>query len=250
MKSILDFLVLPPEVSDFERNYLGRVNRIASFFFALHVPVFVLVAYVNDTRPGLALILSAAVLLGPLLGRHATQSPRGLSIVYGVTAMFMGGLLVHFGQGPVQIEMHFYFFALVAMCAVFGNPLVIVAAAATVALHHLIVWLVIPSSVFNYDARWWVVGVHALFVGLESVATCFIARSFFDNVIGLEKIVRKRTEELDAKNQEMRLLLDNVQQGFLTIDRSGRLAGEHSAIVDGWFGAPEASPDTFPARST
>ena len=29
--------------------------------------------------------------------------------------MLMGGLLVHFGQGPVQIEMHFYFFVLLAL---------------------------------------------------------------------------------------------------------------------------------------
>jgi two-component system chemotaxis sensor kinase CheA len=156
--------------------------------------------------------------------------------------MFMGGLLVHFGQGPVQIEMHFYFFSLIAMCAVFGNPLVIIAAAVTVALHHLIVWLVLPQSVFNYDAAWWVVAVHAAFVVLESVAACVIARSFFDNVIGLDRIVQARTAALDAKNDEMRLLLDNVEQGFLTIDSEGRLAQARSAAIDRWFGAPP--PDT------
>jgi two-component system, chemotaxis family, sensor kinase CheA len=167
-----------------------------------------------------------------------------------VTAMFMGGLLVHFGQGPVQIEMHFYFFSLVAMCAVFGNPLVIVAAAVTVALHHLLVWLVLPRSVFNYDAAWWVVAVHAAFVVLESVAACFISRSFFDNVIGLEKIVRVRTAALDSKNRDMRMLLDNVRQGFLTIDCDGQLAQERSAAVDQWFGEPAVGVTWFDYLST
>jgi len=236
MKSILQFLVLPQEITPFERRYLARVNRVALAFFALHVPVFVLIAWINGTKPAVAALLSAAVVLGPAIAFATLRNPRTVSIVHGVTAMFMGGLLVHFGQGPVQIEMHFYFFSLIAMCAVFGNPLVILAAAVTVALHHLVVWLVLPRSVFNYEAQWWVVGVHAAFVVLESAAACFISRSFFDNVIGLEKIVQARTLALDAKNRDMRLLLDNVQQGFLTIDRQGRLAKERSAAVERWFG--------------
>jgi hypothetical protein len=56
--------------------------------------------------------------------------------------MLMGGLLVHFGQGPVQIEMHFYFFALLSMLCMFANPMVNLAAALTVTVHHLIVWCI------------------------------------------------------------------------------------------------------------
>jgi two-component system, chemotaxis family, sensor kinase CheA len=250
MNKVLDFLVLPAEISDFERSYLGRINRIALVFFALHLPAFVLIAWLNGTGPGLAALLTIAVLSGPALAQHAIDNPRTISVIYGVTAMFMGGLLVHFGQGPVQIEMHFYFFALVAMCAVFANPLVIIAAAVTVALHHLVVWLVLPKSVFNYSAAWWVVGVHAAFVVLESVATCFISRSFFDNVIGLERIVQARTRALDAKNRDMRVLLDNIQQGFLTIDNAGGLAPERSAAVDAWFGAPAPSASWFDYLAT
>ena len=102
-------------------------------------------------------------------------------MTYGFTAMVMGGLLVHFGQGPMQIEMHFYFFVLIALLAVFANPMVILTAAVTVALHHFVVWLVIPISVFNYQASLWTVVVHALFVSLESIAAVFVARSFFND---------------------------------------------------------------------
>src|SRR5450631_283683 len=136
MRKIVDFLVLPREVTDFERGYLARVNRIALVFFAMHVPVFTVIAWLNGTRPGVAALLTLAVLSGPALAQYAIKSPRLVSVVYGVTAMFMGGLLVHFGQGPVQIEMHFYFFALLAMLCMFANPMVNLAAALTVALHH------------------------------------------------------------------------------------------------------------------
>jgi two-component system chemotaxis sensor kinase CheA len=235
MRKLVQYLVLPKAISAFEDTYLRRMNRIGLVFFAIHVPVMMLLAWANATRPWLALVLSAAVVAGPAIAYATLRNPRTVSVVYGVAAMFMGGVLVHFGQGPVQIEMHFYFFALIAMLAVFGNPLAIVAAAVTVALHHLVVFLVLPRSVFNYDAPIWVVAVHAAFVVLESVAACFIARSFFDNVIGLEKIVQSRTAELDARNRDMRLVLDNVGQGFLTMDRRGILSAERSRVFDRWF---------------
>jgi two-component system, chemotaxis family, sensor kinase CheA len=239
MNRILQALILPSEITDFERSYVQRVNRVGLAFYALHVPVFVALAYFNETGPMSALVLTTLVLLGPAVAFKTLRNPRAIANVYGVTAMLMGGLLVHFGRGPVQIEMHFYFFALLAMLAVYGNPLVILAAAATVALHHLLGWWLIPSSVFNYDAPLWVVAVHAGFVVLESVATCTIARSFFDNVIGLEKVVQARTAALDTRNRDMRLVLDNVEQGFLTVDRDGMIGPEYSKIVEDWFGVPK-----------
>jgi C4-dicarboxylate-specific signal transduction histidine kinase len=121
----------------------------------------------------------------------------------GITAMFMGGILVHAGQGPVQIEMHFYFFVLLALLAVYANPLVIVVAALTVAAHHLVLWFVLPASVFNYEAPLWVVAVHALFVILEAVAACFIARNFFDNVVELEQRIQERTHKLQEANDKL-----------------------------------------------
>lgn len=245
MKKLLDFLVLPREITEFEARYLRRLNKIGLAFFALHVPAFALLAYLNGTGAGTAVVLTLAVLAGPAVGYLTIENPRTMSLFYGFTAMLMGGLLVHFGQGPVQIEMHFYFFALIAMLAVFGNPLVILVAALTVALHHLGLWLVLPASVFNYDAEMWVVAVHAAFVVLESVATCYIARSFFDNVIGLERIVRARTLELDARNGDMRLVLDHVAQGFVTIDKAAIMSTEKSAIVERWLGAA-AKGQSFP----
>ena len=52
----------------------------------------------------------------------------------------------------------------------------------------------------------------------------------------LEVKVDERTSELATRNRDMRLVLDNVNQGFLTISVEGALAPERSAIVDHWFG--------------
>jgi len=52
----------------------------------------------------------------------------------------------------------------------------------------------------------------------------------------LEHKVEQRTEELTRNNRDMRLVLDNVAQGLLTVDGQGRLTEQRSAIVDRWFG--------------
>jgi two-component system chemotaxis sensor kinase CheA len=59
----------------------------------------------------------------------------------------------------------------------------------------------------------------------------------------LEQRVRDRTDELARRNQDMRLVLDNVVHGLLTVDAAGRLAQERSARVDEWFGSYEGTPD-------
>lgn len=230
-------IVLPKAVTAFEESYLQRMNKIALLFFYAHLPIFLLFAWLNATGVAFTLGLTAAVLVVPTLAYRTFASQRNKSLVFGFTAMCMGGVLVHIGQGPVQIEMHFYFFAVLAMLSLFANPMVIVVAAVTVALHHLVLWFLVPDSVFNYDAPLWVVLVHAAFVVLETVAACFIARNFFDNVIGLEKKVEERTAEITRRNRDMRLVLDNVRQGLVTIDRQARLAAEHSSILQRWFGS-------------
>jgi two-component system chemotaxis sensor kinase CheA len=249
MNALLRYLVLPSEITTFEREYLRKLNRVALAFFLMHVPVFTLLAWANGTGPGLAFLLTSACVVGPVLAMRTFDNPRHVSMVFGFTAMCMGSVLVHVGQGPLQIEMHFYFFVLIALCAVFANPLVVLVSAVTVAVQHVTLWLVVPSSVFNYDASFITVAVHALFVVLESVAACFVARSFFDDVIGLERIVQRRTAELDGRNADMRLVLDNVSQGFVTVNRDGSLNAEHSAILERWFG-PYAAGTTLWAYLT
>lgn len=57
----------------------------------------------------------------------------------------------------------------------------------------------------------------------------------------LDALVTERTRELAQKNRDMRLLLDNARQGFLTVDRNGTIVGERSRVLDTWFGERLAS---------
>lgn len=59
----------------------------------------------------------------------------------------------------------------------------------------------------------------------------------------LEQLVRERTAELSKRNRDMRLVLDTVEQGLITVDTQGRIVKERSRAFDTFFGPPD--PDVL-----
>lgn len=55
----------------------------------------------------------------------------------------------------------------------------------------------------------------------------------------MEARVARRTAELDAANQSMRLVLDHVSQGLVVVARDGTLAAERSSALTSWFGTQD-----------
>ena len=58
----------------------------------------------------------------------------------------------------------------------------------------------------------------------------------------LEERVAERTQELDARNSKLRVVLDHVAQALFTVDLDGRISQERSAVFDQWF--PDACAGT------
>lgn len=56
----------------------------------------------------------------------------------------------------------------------------------------------------------------------------------------LEAMVEERTIALKHRNDDMRLMLDNLNQGFLTIDRNGVMSRERSLALTRWLGPAPA----------
>jgi ABC-type transporter Mla subunit MlaD len=159
-----------------EQAYLSRTNRAFTLLVAAHVPLTMAVAAGFGTSVALVALLGVAVAAGPALLYWLAPGSRLSSIAAAVGLAAMGALLVHAGRG--MIELHFHFFVSLALLIVMGSPWVLLAAAATIAVHHFAFWLWLPASVFNYEATFGVVVVHAAFVIAEVVPSCFIARTF------------------------------------------------------------------------
>jgi two-component system chemotaxis sensor kinase CheA len=60
--------------------------------------------------------------------------------------------------------------------------------------------------------------------------------------VHLEDLVAERTRDLDQRNQEMRLVLGNVDQGLVIVDRDGVMGPERSAALEAWFGTAGKEP--------
>src|SRR5438045_208713 len=75
-----------------------------------------------------------------------------------------------------------------------------------------------------------------LFVVLFTRAIARRDRQLADYAADLERRILARTAELDQINRGMRLVLDNVQHGFVTISLDGGMSYERSAIVDRCLG--------------
>lgn len=58
----------------------------------------------------------------------------------------------------------------------------------------------------------------------------------------MAEAIHVREKHINQRNQDMRLVLDNVGQGFINIGRSGAVATERSRIVEEWFGPIEGTP--------
>ena len=93
------------------------------------------------------------------------------------------GLLVYvFSGAPYQIDMHMYFFASLAICAVWVDWRAIVAYAALVAVHHLSLYVAMPAAVFPGESDFSRVALHAVILVLQAGAliglTEAVVRSF------------------------------------------------------------------------
>ncbi len=161
-------------MKDTTQQHLRRTNILYFWFLIAQLPLVGLSAHFFDTGVWSAMLFSGALLLGPAVMVLANPCSKWTSAVQGFAIMCFSALLIHQGRG--MIELHFHVFASLATLVVFGNPWVVLVATATIAVHHVSFYLLLPESVFNYDAPIWIVGVHAGFVIIETLPCCFIAR--------------------------------------------------------------------------
>lgn len=72
-------------------------------------------------------------------------------------------------------------------------------------------------------------------VGVLAGAIGKMIQALRDHEVELEARVAARTSALARRNGEMAVLLENVEQGFLVIDRAGQMSTERSKILGAWF---------------
>ena len=134
-------------------------------------------------------------------------------------------------------------FAMIAVLIVLCDPLVIFAAAVTIILHHLLLFYLLPSSVFNYPATLGIVILHAVFVVFESIFAALIAAPLQTGFVRAQGILTQRlnplTDLLDTalaawSPRPVKTLARGASQQAANL-----AATKHLAAGDGTKGEPE-----------
>ncbi len=201
--------------SPYQNAYTRKLNRIGFFFLLAHVPVLATMAAV---QPGYSVWSTLGILLLLLAGpaliilREPASSTAAIAIAF--SAMGVSALTIHLSGG--MIEAHFELFIMIALLAAFGRVTPLILAAATIALHHVLFWLWLPASVFNYKASFSIVLIHAFFVILETVPACWIAKQF-GNAIKAQALVNDHlgsfAEQINSAANQVASSSQSLAQG-------------------------------------
>jgi two-component system chemotaxis sensor kinase CheA len=79
---------------------------------------------------------------------------------------------------------------------------------------------------------------------LHALAIVMLGSVLFSLAFAYESARAAMAHVAEQVNSDMRLVLENVDQGFVTITTGNRMSGMRSAIADAWLGRP-ATNDTF-----
>ena len=200
--------------TSYEQAHLSRLNLAGFFLLAAHLPVIAGLALTFHVSPVLAIGVLLLILAGPgfILLFDRTSALGG--IVMGIAAMGVSALMIHVCGG--MIEAHFEIFTLLALLTIYGSIGPLLAAGTTIALHHLLFWLWLPNSIFNYKASVMIVLVHAAFVVLEVIPCCWIAHQFGRSTKAQSLVL----ESLSGASEE----IDNV---------AAQVSGSSQMLADG-----------------
>jgi methyl-accepting chemotaxis protein len=150
--------------------FQSKVAVALTALAVVHVPILVVVCWVLDHDPlanGLVALALAAV---PLAFLWARRSLTVVAFALAITLVGQTSLLVYaFSGHPWQVEMHFYYFAVLAMLSGFCDWRVLLLAAGLIAIHHAGLNEFLPSAVYPGGSNFARVAVHAVIVVVETV---------------------------------------------------------------------------------
>jgi len=208
-------------------------DRLLSLLLVLHFPAALGLAAVHGTWLA-AFVVGGGVSAGAYVLAQRAPGAFGTRIFIALGLMAYSALFISQSHG--MIEMHFHIFGALAFLLVYRDWRVVVAAAAFVALHHL-VFMFLQDA----DAGVWVMNhshlslgmvlLHAVFVVFETVVLVILARSLETETLATAQL---RVDDA-AERAELSLLAEALERRDLR-SVSGEAANGATAILRNGIG--------------
>lgn len=181
-------------------------HRILVVLLWLHVVGIPLFGLARGYTLAHSLLESSPVAAAAAFAAFGGGSRRLRSSAATLGVMTSSAVLVHLSGGV--IEMHFHFFVMLSVIALYNDWVPFLIAVAYVVLHHGIIGVLYPGEVYNHPAAinnpWTWAGIHGLFIMMASIT-------------GL--VAWRLTEKARARAE---LILNAAGEGILGLDREGR----------------------------
>lgn len=205
-------------------------TRFFLLLLAAHVPlVVVLAAYLDRPLLGPAVTVMALA-AAALAAYHMLGVVSATFQVVGVALAGMPAVLVDLLSGhPWQMDLHMYFFAALAMIAIYADVRALLMAAGAIAVHHLGLNFLLPAAVFpSGNSELPRVILHAVIVVLETGVLTWLAHRFAHALVfaetetartqaALEEVRRYQTEAQEERRRRQdaeKSRREHLAQGF------------------------------------
>lgn len=193
-------------MTTYQAQYNKQISKIAIIFMVFHLPVFAFMAWWFRTEQAIALGLSSFILLAPVISYFKSKTNRTTLNLAAFGLICYSAIMIHLGRG--MIEFHFHIFVMMALFALTGSMVPVLIGALTAATHHLVFYILFPASVFNYNASFGIVLLHATFVILETIGCLYLAKRFGEvleiqgsTALSLKDVVEKHIQISDDLNE-------------------------------------------------
>jgi methyl-accepting chemotaxis protein len=209
------------DLEEFQRT----VAKVLVGLAIAHVPILAVICVVLGRDVTENTLACAAFAVVPLALLYAGRPLTTVAFAIAVALVGQTSLLVYaFGGHPWQVEMHFYYFAVLAMLSGFCDWRVLALAAGLVSIHHLTLNGFLPGAVYPGGSDVLRVSVHAIIVVIEVAMLIFIGhtirrafaaaqqarRAAEEAAAELARIGSRRESDLAATNKRA-----NVMSGIL-----------------------------------
>ncbi|WP_282602504.1 ATP-binding protein [Paracoccus sp. PARArs4] len=205
-----------------------RFGAMLVLLFWAHVPVMALAATMTDRMPvWIAGGVSVALAVTYQLAWRAWGIAPRTRYLAAVALVAQPAMLLLILRGhPWQMDMHMYFFALLALNLGWFDRGALLAAAIATTLHHLVLSYVLPSAVFSNGGEFGRVMLHGGIVAFQTVVLLWVRDRTVDSFVDLSRVrdelaakgraLQERTTEAEAATRTKSMFLANMSHEIRT----------------------------------
>jgi methyl-accepting chemotaxis protein len=261
------------------RSLQFAIARVLAALGIVHVPILAVVCLLlGRDLTGNVMVALALGAVPPIL-LYAARPLTVVAFAIAITLVGQTSLLVFaFSGHSWQVEMHFYYFAVLAMLSGFCDWRILVFAAGLVSVHHLSLNFILPAAIYNGGGDVLRVGVHAVVVVIEVAMLIFIGHTIRRAFAAADQARRtaegaaaelalagnRRENDLAATNEraaamsnlldefkaEMAASMDFLDQATNGLERSADTLGETAGRAKAQVAAASSASEETTAKVT